>query len=119
METWPPRRPSTLRALRGHPTKLAVAGDHGQVAPGCPSAERARPPARQPTWACRLLLQLLPLLPGPVLRVERLPSIVSRDDLPMEWALRQETEQLSAIPRLTWVTGLSASLHSAGPAQSR
>lgn len=36
METWPPRSLSTLRARRGHTTKLEVAGDHGQIAPGCP-----------------------------------------------------------------------------------
>lgn len=40
-----------------------------------------------PTWALGLPLQLLPLLPRPVLGVEGPPSVVSGDDLPVEWAL--------------------------------
>lgn len=120
LETWLPRSLSTLRALLGHTTKLEVAGDHAQIAQGCPPCSVCPcHPAPRPTWALRLFLQLLPLLSGPVLRVEGPPSIVSGDDLPMERALRQKTEQLSAVPRLACVTGLSAALHSAGPAQSR
>lgn len=40
-----------------------------------------------PTWMCPLLLQLLPLFTGSVFWVERLPLVISRDDLPMERAL--------------------------------
>lgn len=36
---------------------------------------------------CLLLLKLLPLFTGSVLWVEGLPLVISRDDLPMEWAL--------------------------------
>lgn len=65
----------------------------------CPSP----PPAPTPTWMCLLLLKLLPLFTGSVFRVERLPLVISGDDLPMEWALYnkhkaadgQETEQVA------------------------
>lgn len=36
---------------------------------------------------CPLLLKLLPLFTGSVFWVERLPLVISGDDLPMEWAL--------------------------------
>lgn len=45
----------------------------------------------RPTWAHGLPLKLLPLLWGPVLRMEGLPRVISWDDLPMERALCQRT----------------------------
>lgn len=41
-----------------------------------------------PIWMCPLLLKLLPLFTGSVFRVERLPLVISGDDLPMERALQ-------------------------------
>lgn len=40
-----------------------------------------------PTWMCLLLLKLLPLFTCSVFWVERLPLVISGDDLPMERAL--------------------------------
>lgn len=39
---------------------------------------------------CLLLLKLLPLFTGSVFWVERLPLVISGDDLPMEWALHNK-----------------------------
>lgn len=60
------------------------------------SSRQACPSSPRPTWAPRWPLQLLPLLPGPVLCVEGLARVVSRDDLPVERALRRERSRSDA-----------------------
>ena len=60
------------------------------------SSRQACPSSPRHTWAPRWPLQLLPLLPGPVLCVEGLARVISRDDLPVERALRREQSHSDA-----------------------
>lgn len=86
-------------------TEWEAAGDHtwqpratlwAAGVQGAPHAVAAATPSPGPTWAARrpLQLQLLLLLAGPVLRMEGPSRVISRDDLPVERALRRRTEQL-------------------------